>query len=80
MRLGAGLMGAKEWLDMPKMKTNSRAKKTFRATGGGKLIHGAANNGHFKVKKSGSRKRRLSKGSAVGKSDSRLVRTMVPYL
>jgi len=65
---------------MPKMKTNSRAKKTFKATGTGKLTHRRANNGHFRRKKSSGRKRRLAQAGSVAPADSVNVRKMVPHL
>jgi len=64
---------------MPKMRTNSSAKKRFRVTGSGKVVHKRAFTGHFRTKKSGSRKRRLSVGGDVGSPDARRVLKMVPY-
>ena len=44
---------------MPKMRTNSAAKKRFKKTGSGKVFHRRTNKGHLNAKKSGARKRRL---------------------
>ncbi|MDO4664862.1 MAG: 50S ribosomal protein L35 [Actinomycetaceae bacterium] len=46
---------------MPKMKTHSGAKKRFRTTGSGKLMHERTNKRHLLEHKSSRRKRRLSK-------------------
>jgi large subunit ribosomal protein L35 len=45
---------------MPKMKTHRGAAKRFRVTGSGKVIRRKATGNHFLVKKSGSRKRRIT--------------------
>jgi len=44
---------------MPKMKTHSGAKKRFKVTGSGKLMHRQANLGHLNAHKSSRRLRRL---------------------
>ncbi|PIE21730.1 MAG: 50S ribosomal protein L35 [Arachnia propionica] len=44
---------------MPKMKTHSGAKKRFKKTGTGKLMHRQANLGHLNEHKSSRRTRRL---------------------
>jgi large subunit ribosomal protein L35 len=46
---------------MPKLKTHSGTKKRIRATKNGKLVHRHARINHFLEKKSGARKRRLSR-------------------
>lgn len=45
---------------MPKMKTHSGAKKRFKVSGTGKLIHRGAGKRHLNVHKSSTRKRRLN--------------------
>jgi len=45
---------------MPKMKTHRGAAKRFRITGTGKVMRRKATGNHFLVKKSGSRKRRIT--------------------
>ena len=44
---------------MPKMKTNSSARKRFRVTRRGKILHRKATGNHMLTKKSGSRRRRI---------------------
>jgi large subunit ribosomal protein L35 len=50
---------------MPKVKTQSRAKKTFKVTGTGKITFRKAFRGHLLTKKSTKRKRRLRNDSAL---------------
>jgi large subunit ribosomal protein L35 len=45
---------------MPKMKTHSGAKKTFRVTGSGKIMHERAGKRHLLERKSSRLTRRLS--------------------
>ena len=54
---------------MPKMKTNSRAKKRFKFTGSGKIKRKHAFKSHILTKKSTKRKRNLTKATLVSKSD-----------
>jgi len=46
---------------MPKMKTHSGAKKTFRVTGSGNIVHERAGKRHLLERKSSRLTRRLSK-------------------
>ena len=50
---------------MPKVKTNSSAKKRFRVTATGKIAFRNAYKRHILTKKSTKRKRNLTKGSIV---------------
>jgi large subunit ribosomal protein L35 len=50
---------------MPKMKTHRATAKRFRVTRKGKVMHDKATGGHMLMKKSGSRKRRISGQSEV---------------
>jgi len=45
---------------MPKMKTHSGAKKTFRVTGSGKIMHERAGKRHLLERKSSRQTRRLT--------------------
>jgi large subunit ribosomal protein L35 len=51
---------------MPKMKTHRGAAKRFRLSGTGKVMRRKGTGNHFLIKKSGSRKRRISKMVEVG--------------
>lgn len=50
---------------MPKMKSNSSARKRFRVTRRGKVLHRKATGNHMLTKKSGSRRRRVEGTSEV---------------
>ena len=54
---------------MPKMKTNSSAKKRFKVTGTGKIKRKHAFKSHILTKKSKKRKKRLTKPGLVHKAD-----------
>ena len=65
---------------MPKMKSNSGAKKRFRATGTGKIKRKKAFKSHILTKKSSKRKNNLGKSTLVHKSDEGRVKALVPNL
>lgn len=54
---------------MPKIKTNSSAKKRFKLTGTGKIARKNAFKSHILTKKSKKRKRNLTKTSYVHEAD-----------
>jgi len=54
---------------MPKMKTNSSAKKRFKVTGSGKIMRKKAYKNHILTKKEKDRKRRLGRMTIVDHSD-----------
>ena len=56
---------------MPKMKTNSGAKKRFTLTGTGKIMRKHAYKSHILTKKSKKRKRNLGYFTTVDKTDSK---------
>ena len=62
---------------MPKMKTNSGAKKRFTLTGTGKIKRKHAFKSHILTKKSTKRKRNLTQTGTVDKSDVRNVLKML---
>lgn len=62
---------------MPKMKTNSGAKKRFQVTGTGKLKRKHAFKSHILTKKSTKRKRNLTHIGLVNKADERNVKLML---
>ncbi len=51
---------------MPKMKSHSGAKKRFRFTGTGKLMHRQANKMHLNEHKPSTRTRRLDGDKVAG--------------
>ena len=64
---------------MPKMKTKSGAKKRFKVSASGRIKRGSAFLRHILTKKSTKRKRQLRGGTSVHHSDTRSVRSMLPY-
>lgn len=64
---------------MPKMKTNSGAKKRFKKTGNGKIKRKKAYKSHILTKKSSKRKRQLGKDTLVDKADKKAIEKLIPY-
>ena len=62
---------------MPKMKTNSSAKKRFKLTGTGKIKRKHAFKSHILTKKSKKRKLALTHDTLVDKADESNVRLML---
>ncbi|MFW5851295.1 MAG: 50S ribosomal protein L35 [Bacteroidota bacterium] len=62
---------------MPKMKTNSSAKKRFSVTGTGKIKRKKAFKSHLLTNKETKQKRNLTQSSIVHKSDEKNVKLML---
>jgi large subunit ribosomal protein L35 len=62
---------------MPKVKTNSSAKKRFSLTGTGKIKRKHAYKRHILTKKEKDRKRGLAKSGLVSKADTPNVKFML---
>jgi large subunit ribosomal protein L35 len=62
---------------MPKMKTNSGAKKRFTLTGTGKIKRKHAFKSHILTKKSTKRKRNLTYFGLVDKADTKNVKLLL---
>ncbi len=62
---------------MPKMKTNSGAKKRFRLTGSGKIKRKHAYKSHILTKKSTKRKRNLTYWTTIDKTNERNVKLLL---
>ena len=54
---------------MPKMKTHSGARKRFKITGSGKLLHARANRRHLLEHKPSTRTRRLANEEVLASAD-----------
>jgi large subunit ribosomal protein L35 len=65
---------------MPKIRTNKTAAKRFKVTGSGKIMRANTGKGHLMMKKSASRKRRLSLESTVFAGETQKLYRMVPSL
>ncbi len=62
---------------MPKVKTNSSAKKRFKVTGTGKITHQKSFKRHILTKKTKKRKRNLRKDGEVAKANMRFVKRLL---
>jgi large subunit ribosomal protein L35 len=62
---------------MPKMKSNSSAKKRFSLTGSGKVKRRKAYKRHILTKKSHDRKKELGKPAIVSTADIKRVEKMI---
>ena len=65
------------YTDMPKMKTNSSAKKRFSITGTGKITRKNAYKSHILTKMSTKQKRNLTHTSLVSDADMGNVKRML---
>ena len=63
---------------MPKVKSNSAAKKRFRKTGTGKFKRAKAFRSHILSSKSSKRKRHLRKQTLVSKQEQHKLEQMLP--
>ena len=64
---------------MPKLKTNSSAKKRFKITARGKVIMSQAGKRHGMIKRT-SRQIRNQRGTTVmSKQDGKIVKSYMPY-
>lgn len=62
---------------MPKMKSHSGAKKRFRVTGSGKIMHRQAGKMHLNEHKSTRRTRRLDGDQVVAAGDAKKARRLL---
>lgn len=62
---------------MPKVKTNSGAKKRFKLTGTGRIKRKHAYHSHILTKKSNKRKRNLVHDTLVFTGDERRIKVML---
>lgn len=64
---------------MPKLKTNSGAKKRFKLTKSGKIKRQHTNRRHILESKAPGTKRRLRKAGLVAKVDQPGIMKLLPY-
>lgn len=74
---GASRVSLAKGNNMPKVKTNSSAKKRFKVTGTGKITHQKSFKRHILTKKSTKRKRALNKDGVVHKSNVDFVQRLL---
>ncbi|MDG9729924.1 50S ribosomal protein L35 [Ignatzschineria sp. RMDPL8A] len=64
---------------MPKLKTNSSAKKRFAKNGGGNFKRHSSHRSHILTKKSTKRKRHLRADKLVSAADKKSISRLMPY-
>ena len=64
---------------MPKMKTNSSAKKRFKVTGTGKIKRRHAYKSHILTKMTKKRKKKLGQAGMVHDADEKRVKRMLGF-
>jgi large subunit ribosomal protein L35 len=62
---------------MPKLKTNSGAKKRFTLTGTGRIKRKHAYHSHILTKKTKKQKRNLTYSSLVNKTDEKRIKELI---
>lgn len=62
---------------MPKMKSKSSAKKTFKVTGTGKIKREKAYRSHILTSKTTKRKRNLRKKTLVSPADEKRIKSLL---
>ncbi len=65
---------------MPKMKSNSGAKKRFRKTGTGKVKFKKAYHSHILTTKTTKKKRNQRRMRILSSADTKRVHRLLPYL
>ena len=64
---------------MPKIKTNSGAKKRFKLSKTGKVIRAHAYKSHILNKKTIKRKRNLRQTTVADKTNEKQIKKLIPY-
>ena len=64
---------------MPKIKSNSGAKKRFKVTASGRIKRNQSHRRHILTKKPTKRKRHLRSPASIHESDVALIKRMLPY-
>ena len=64
---------------MPKLKTKSSAKKSFKISAKAKVIMAQAGKRHGMIKRTNSQIRKLRGTTVISKQDSKIVKSYMPY-
>ena len=64
---------------MPKIKSNSGAKKRFKLSKTGKVIRAHAYKSHILNKKTSKRKRNLRQTTTTDKTNVKQIKKLIPY-
>ena len=62
---------------MPKMKSNSAAKKRFKVTKNGHIKRYKSGKSHILTKKTSKRKRNLRQGTLVSQTQEKTIKTLI---
>jgi large subunit ribosomal protein L35 len=65
---------------MPKLKSHSGAKKRFRVTGSGKVMHQTQGRRHLLIGMSSTRRRRFRKDNVMqNDAQAKQIKKLIPY-
>ncbi|MGQ0644548.1 MAG: 50S ribosomal protein L35 [Elusimicrobiota bacterium] len=64
---------------MPKLKSHSGAKKRFRVTSRGNVLHQTQGRRHLLVGMSARRLRRMRRDNKLNKVDAQTIKKLLPY-
>ena len=64
---------------MPKLKSHSGAKKRFKITGRGKIVHKKAGARHLLQGMSASRSRQLRRPETLNVTQQKMIKKLLPY-
>jgi len=64
---------------MPKLKSHSGAKKRFKITGRGKIVHKKAGARHLLQGMSSSRSRQLRRPETLNLTQQKMIKKLLPY-
>jgi large subunit ribosomal protein L35 len=65
--------------EMPKLKSHSGAKKRFRITGSGKVMHQTQGRRHLLIGMSSTRRRRFRKDNVLYAAQAKEIKKLLPY-
>lgn len=64
---------------MPKLKSHSGAKKRFRITGGGHIMHQTQGRRHLLIGMSSTRSRRMRTDNKLNTKQTKMIKALLPY-
>lgn len=64
---------------MPKIKTHKSAKRRFRVTGTGKIMHSRQGKSHLRLKKPPRVKRQYARDVVVSPANETRIKRLMPY-
>ena len=64
---------------MPKLKSHSGAKKRFRVTAKGKVMHQTQGRRHLLINEGANRRRRFRKDNVLNREQAVAIKRLLPY-